>query len=202
MNKLKFIMIWCLLVGTLMSCGKEGDPEPEAGDLDYFPATAGSNWTYGGVSPYSVRAKGTTTVIDGKTYHVLETTSGSGVQESYLLKENGTYIGRGMDPRMSGVELVFLKEGAAVGEYWIQQHVINGMNAAMKTMVMEKDITKEVGGKTYEHVIKTRLEMTYTYQGMEIGTFITDYYWAKGIGLVLSDFGPQGQVPLMSYEIR
>ena len=39
--------------------------------------------------------------------------------------------------------------------------------------------------------------------GMEIDSGVTsNYFWAKGVGLVLSDFGQHGNVELMTYTIK
>lgn len=70
MNKLRFVMMWYLMLGVLVSCGdKDDDASPAAAvELDYQPTTKGSTWTYGGTAPYTITATGNTKVIEGKTF--------------------------------------------------------------------------------------------------------------------------------------
>jgi hypothetical protein len=60
MNKLNYLLIWCLWLGTLISCGdKADDAQPTSNTAeDYLPTTKGSTWNYGGNTPYTCIATG------------------------------------------------------------------------------------------------------------------------------------------------
>lgn len=204
MNRLRFLMMWCLVLGIMVSCGdKEDDASPKTAELDYLPTTQGSTWSYGGSSPYSLTATGKTKVIDGKTYSEMETKQGNETRKSYVLKEKGVYTAIGMDPSLGDIALTFLKEETPVGKPWFQTNTINGVQTKMTFTIIEKGITKTVQGNTFKDVIHVQMNSTYTFMGMEMDLGIpTDYYWAKGVGLILTDMGQMGNFPLMTYNIK
>jgi hypothetical protein len=203
MNKLTLLMIWCLVVATLVSCSKD-DPAPApATEQDYMPATANSTWSYGGTSPYTLTVTGATKVVNGKTYYEMETKDEDDTtSKSYLLKDNGVYTGIGIVPNTGSLEITILKEKAPVGESWEQTSTLNGVDTKMKFVIVEKDVSKTVEGKTYKNVINVKMEMTFTFMGQDLGGLTGNYYFSKGVGLILTDFGTQGQAPLLTYDIK
>ncbi|WP_439882654.1 hypothetical protein ACSX1A_05675 [Pontibacter sp. MBLB2868] len=203
MNKLKLMFIWCLMIGIMTSCGNDEDATPASAEQDYVPTTKGSTWSYGGASPYTLTATGNTKVIDGKTYAEMETKQGSETRKSYVLKEKGVYTAIGMDPTMGNFALMFLKEETPVGKPWFQTSTINGMDATMTFTILEKGATKTVQGNTFKDVIHVEMVSTYTQAEMGIEFNLTsEYYWAKGVGLILSDLEQVGEIPLMTYSIK
>lgn len=204
MGKLKFTIIWCLVLGILVSCGdKEEDTSPASAELDYMPSTKGSNWTYGGDMPYTVTSTGNTKVIDGKTFSEFETKQGNESGKSYLLKEKDVYTAIGLHPTMGDVSIAFLKVETPEGKPWYQTNTINGVETKMTFTIIAKGISKTVEGKTFKDVIHVQMNTTYMVFGEEIELDLpTDYYWAKGVGLILTDFGQLGKAPLMTYNIK
>ncbi|MFD3001873.1 hypothetical protein ACFS7Z_15980 [Pontibacter toksunensis] len=204
MNKLKLFLIWCLVIGALTSCSKEADPEPATtAEQDYLPTTTGSTWNYGGDMPYTLTVTGKKEVINGKSFHEMETTQGTTKSKSYLLKEKGVYTGVGMQPGMGNVEITILKEETPVGKPWEQTNTINGIVTKMTFTIEEKGISKTVEGKTYKNVIHVKMKSTYTFMDLEVDAgVVSNYYFSKGVGLILSDFGAEGQVPLLTYDVK
>lgn len=204
MNKLRFVLIWCLMLGIMVSCGdKDEDTSPATTELDYFPTTKGSTWNYGGTNPYSVTATGNTKVIEGKTYSEFETKQGSETRKSYLLKEKGVYTGIGMDPTIGNIALTFLKEETPEGKPWFQTNVMNGIDTKTTFTIIAKNMTKTVEGKTYKEVIHVQTKTSITFMEMEIDSGIEmNYFWAKGVGLILTDAGQYANIPLMTYSIK
>lgn len=214
MNKFALLMIWCLVIGALVSCSKdEADPAPAPiVEQDYMPVTAKSTWTYGGTNPYTSTVTGATKVINGKTYHEMETNEDGTTRKSYLLKDKGVYTAKGFISQFESLELVVLKEAAAVGESWEQTSTINGADTKLKFTMVEKDISKTVEGKTYKNVIHVKMETSLSFMGAGFITISTsNFYYAKGVGLILSDLifsGLDGQVqppltyPLLTYDIK
>ncbi|GHA80897.1 hypothetical protein [Pontibacter akesuensis] len=208
MNKLNLLLLWCLLLGAIVSCGdKDEDPEPipteATAALDYLPATKGSTWTYGGARPYSYTATGATKDFDGKTYKELQTTSGTEKTKSYLLKEKGVYTTIGFMPGSRNIKIAILKEETPVGKPWEQTYTFNAVETKMTFTIEEKDITKTVEGKTFKDVIHVKLVSTYSYLDMDFNnTHTSHYYFAKGVGLILSDLQEVGQIPLLTYDVK
>jgi hypothetical protein len=224
MNNLKLILVWCLLLGTFVSCSKKEDneepqPAPDATN-DYFPTTAKSSWEYGGTSPRKVAATGATKVINGKTFQELETTVDGEVQKSYARKENGEYWALGMF-KSESVEMIFLKENAPVGESWEHKmpfssietegfsaedlegfELFEGFETKAKFTIAAKDLTKTVEGKTYKNVISVKYDLSVSFMGQAMPFFTSHYYFAKGVGLILSDLDTYGQSPLVTYEVK
>ncbi|MGV3541416.1 MAG: hypothetical protein ACO1OQ_16490 [Rufibacter sp.] len=200
MNKLRTLLLWCLVAGLLTSCGDKDD-EPTA-SLDYAPSTAGSTWTYGGAATYTNTALGTTKTMNGKTFHEFETKQGTSKTAAYLSKENGVYTSMGSDPRAAGVEMTVLKEHEPVGATWTQTAVVNGVTTNYTYTIVGKGVTKTVGGKEFKEIIQVKLETVFTFMGMEVPAPVANYYHAKGIGMVMADFGPQGAVVLKSYTVK
>jgi hypothetical protein len=204
MNKLKLVIIWCLLLGAFSSCSDKDDPEPDAKiELDYQPTTQGSTWAYGGSSPYTVTATGKTKVINGKTFNEMETREGNETRLSYVHKENGVYTADGMEEAFAGVALVFLKDKVPVGESWTETVMMDGFETKMTFSIEAKDITKTVEGKTYQNVIHVRMNTAIVWMGMEVDLGAPfNYFWAKGVGLILTDAGTYGNYPLESHTIK
>lgn len=204
MNKLKTLLILCLLLGTFVSCSKETDPKPAStAEQDYLPTSAGSTWTYGGITPYTLTVTGKREVINGRTFHEMETTQGTTKNRSLLLKEKGVYTGIGFQPGMGNVEIAILKEETPVGKPWEQTNTINGIETKMTFSIVEKGVSKTVEGKTFKNVINVKMETAVVFMGVEIDSGVSaNYYFSKGVGLILSDFGARGQVPLLTYDVK
>ncbi|TPE42953.1 hypothetical protein [Pontibacter mangrovi] len=204
MNKLRFAIIWCLLLGILVSCGdKEEDPSPTTAELDYQPYSKGSTWTYGGDKPYTITATGNTKEIEGKTFSEFETKQDSETWKSYFLKEKDVYTAVGMHPTMGNIAIDFLKVETPEGKPWYQTNTINGIETKMTFTIIAKGLSKTVEGKTYQDVIHVQMNSTYIFMGEEVELDLpTDYFWAKGVGLILTDAGPLGKMPLTTYNIK
>lgn len=204
MNKLKLVIIWCLFLGAFSSCSDKDDPEPGASaELDYQPTTQGSTWSYGGSSPYTVNATGKTKEVSGKIFYEMETKEGDATRLSYVHKANGVYTVEGMEEAFAGVALVFLKDNAPVGDTWTETVAMDGIETKMTFSIEAKDITKTVEGKTYQNVIHVRMNTAVVWMGMEIDMGVPmDYFWAKGVGLILTNAGDHGNYPLKSHSIK
>ncbi|AMM50862.1 hypothetical protein TH61_06230 [Rufibacter sp. DG15C] len=198
---IKQLLVWCLLVGTLSSCGKDEDPTPLA-ELDYQPVSAGSTWSYGGYKTYTQTSLGSTKNMDGKTYNEFETKQGSTTTVGYIHKNAGIYTTKGQDPTMANVELTYLKENEPTGATWEHTLVVNGISTKYKFTLVAKNLTKTVEANEYKEVIQIKLESTFYVMGQTIPGPPANYFYAKGVGLILSDFGSMGKISLKSYTIK
>ncbi|WP_162426578.1 hypothetical protein [Pontibacter pudoricolor] len=205
MNKLNYLLIWCLCLGTLISCGDKDEAAQPASEAaaDYIPSTKGSTWNYGGKTPYTCIATGETKVIDGKTYTKIEARAGSQVNVSYLHKENGVYTQVAFQPNIPQEPIPMLKEHLPVGGTWEVAMVVNGINTKMAFAIKAKGMAKTVEGNSYKEVIHVEMVSSYTYMGYEVMEPITtNYYYAKGVGLIFSEFVGMESRPLLSYDIK
>lgn len=205
MNKLNYLLIWCLCLGTLISCGDKDDyVQPTSNTAeDYLPTTKGSTWNYGGNTPYTCIATGETKVIDGKTYTKVEARVGTQVNASYIHKENGVYTAVNYLPNFPDVAIPMLKEQLPVGGTWEVAMVVNGINTKMAFAIKAKGLAKTVEGNSYKDVIHVEMVSSYTYMGYEVmDPITTNYYYAKGVGLILSEFVGMESRPLLSYDIK
>lgn len=151
--------------------------------------------------------------LNGKVYSEAETKQGSRVSKSYLLKVNKVYTDIGMVQGMSSLAIVILKEDAAVGESQEQTTINTGVITKLTFTIADKNISKTVGGKSFENVIHVNLKYSYSLDGedfglgeyfdlgTELGLDLTaDYYFAKGVKLILSALDLHGQRSLVSYS--
>lgn len=168
-----------------------------------MPTTTGIKWTYGGIAPYTIIVTENLKVINGKTYHELQFQQGVTAYKSFVVKNKGVYTAIGMITGMGNLEIDILKEGLSLGSTWEQTDILNGINVALKFTIAEKDINKTIEGKTYNNVINVKMACNYTYSGIETGIhFTTNYYSAKGVGLILSDLGAKGKIPLQIFDVK
>jgi len=77
------------------------------------------------------------------------------------------------------------------------------LNSIMAITVKETGITKEVNGKTYADVIMLESESKINMNGNVISTnFFTQYYYAKGIGLIMTTSSMGDEHALQSYVLN
>lgn len=147
--------------------------------MNYYPLAEGNTWEY--------KQK------DGSTY----TNSVLHIEGKVVTMKNSTVPGPTRVKVDGGVmynELmapgnyqVWLKDDMKKGEMWEAAFTANGLNSIMEFKVKETGISKEVDGKTYPDVIMLESESKIDMNGNRISTnFFTQYYYAKGVGLILT----------------
>lgn len=223
MKKTRLLLLWCLLLGTFVSCTKKDTEAPQPvspANNDYFPATANSSWDYAGSSPYRIAATGGTQGFGGKTFQEFEITEKGVMRKGYVRKENGVYYSIGMI-NTQAVETVFLKENAPVGDSWEYSvpfttaipaglseeekeafALFEEIETKIKYTITAKDIEKTVEGKTYKNVISLKYDVNVDFFGQNMAVVSANYFFAKGVGLILSDLGTLGQIPLKTYVVK
>lgn len=147
--------------------------------MNYYPLTPGNKWEY--------KQK------DGSVYsnEVVEiagniiTMKNSNAQDITTVKiENGCMYNELMEK--NNFQL-WLKDSLQVGENWEATFTANGLNSVLQFTVKEMGIEKNVEGTNYPNVILLEAESKINMNGNLISTgFFTQYYYAMGIGLVLT----------------
>ena len=82
------------------------------------------------------------------------------------------------------VKLTLLKANEAVGASWTDINTNGGQQFTYTSSIIEKGVTRVVKGITYTDVIKVHVTTTIDVAGGTIPAGQSDYYYAKGKGLI------------------
>lgn len=218
----KLTILFCLfLYITLTSsdCNKKKTTPPVAETTNYQPDGAGSEWNYTttgttGTGPVNTTYKLTATSRDSstgvRTYRVFTNSSGP---NEYYNKTGSDYFRISFFPGLNqSVELLHLKDNAAVGSSWQESKTVNanvtGFGLVPITVnttftVSEKGINYTVNGVSFSNVIKITATITITAFGSSVpvdpSTAIT-YYYANKVGMINNKVVVK--VPLASIDVN
>lgn len=163
----------------------------------YQPVTKGSYWKYRAtagsiIDTSTITMTGATATFNGKTYYIANSTSRTtGASTGYYHADNHQISLRATS-LMAGItaEFYYLNDTMAVNHTWISTLTddgkVNGVPGRLVGKVIEKGVSKTVGGKAFANVIHTQLDLQYDY-GLGTGymsTMTYDYYTAKGVGMI------------------
>jgi len=163
--------------------------------MQYYPLAHGNKWEYkmkdGSTYTNSV------TAIDGS----IITMKNSTVPDPSRVKvENGVMYNELMAP---GNYQLWLKDNLQKGETWDATFTANGLNSIMAFTVKETGISKEVDGKTYNDVVLLESESKINMNGSLISTnFLTQYYYAKSVGLIMTTSSMGDVHSLLHFELH
>jgi hypothetical protein len=227
-----FMTAVTILLAT--SCQKEiedplftenSNPNPTTGNTagNYQPTTKNSYWKYKITSNYEPErtsmytATATKQTIGTIPYDVFTNSpAASGFENTYLGQKNHNHFNlvKGASPNTGAlvdIALLYLNDTASVGYKWdYDAGQANGIAAKTLGVVLEKNISLTIEGKTFKNVIHTQVELQYEVPGFGFMTFITyDNYIAKDIGIIridaLSDAmmgGVHSTSDLIEYSIK
>ena len=184
-------------------------------DIDYYPRTTNSNWTYdfNSVLTDTLIRKVIPATLSamGNTYNIfMETTDASlGFTDSsgyyrrsaanyYEYLDIGDYFG--LDQSVWG-EYIFLKDNVGAGTTWTSTPVSGTylgtpIQVRIKETIQSKDVPVTVNGTTYQNTIVVKEEYDYSLDAGTTWTTLTDYTilnYSRNIGLIkLEGFDPSG----------
>jgi hypothetical protein len=193
-----FLFVFALSFVSI-SCKKDSTP-PTVTPVDkYMTFTTGSTWNFEKVSNpssatpvttnYTITSSSRDTTINSKPYQVF-TNSNGGPGEYYYNSGNDYYTYRTLPSDFGNeyVEIIYLKDNAAVGTEWSQTYPITYSGVAialtLNNKIEERGITKNVNGKDYTDVIRVSTNITAT---APIPFTLTDeinYYYAPKYGSI------------------
>lgn len=149
---------------------------------NYYPLEVGCGWVY--------------LCKDGSTYTNMITGVNPGNPNEFTMvnsrmnknqifrKEGSNYV---TDAFEDGTINTLLKDNSAVGDSWEIKFKANGLDSIIIMTVKELGLVKEVKGKTFENVMMIEAESKMIMNGNLIPlNFFTQYYYCKGIGLILT----------------
>jgi hypothetical protein len=163
--------------------------------MTYYPLALNNEWQY--------KQK------DGNTY-VNKVTAANGnefsmhniaANTSSVVKTDGTIITT--DALEAGNFQQWLNNDAKKGDTWEIQFKANGLDCILIMTVKETGISKEVEGKAYSNVLFVEAENKIIMNGTLMPlNFFTQYYYADGIGLVLTTSSAGDRHALVDYKLN
>lgn len=168
------------------------------GETVLYPLAVGNRWNYkmkngGG---YSNSVVG----VDAGNPSLFTLHNTSTNANSFMRKDGDIYYTNGYD---ANVFHPYLKDDFTVGTNWAVQYSANGITTDMTMTVTAVGISKEVEGKTYNNVTVVKGDCKFSMNGTPMPTtFISEYFYAKGIGLVLTTTSTGDAHVLTDYELR
>lgn len=161
----------------------------------YYPLQPGNSWTYkmNNGSTFTNR-------IESESGGVYSMSNSTVSHLTQVKKEGNTLY---TDSYEAGNMQPFLKDDAAVGEKWEIRYKANTIDSVLSMVVISVGGSKEVGGKTYPDVMEMEGVMSFVVGGNVInaGTKYT-WYYAGGVGLILTTSTLGENMPLESYSIQ
>ena len=162
---------------------------------NYYPLAAGNEWQY--------RTKNGTiyfnkiTGANGNEYYMLNTAANT----SSVVKAEGNSIVT--DALEAGSFVLWLKNDHQPGDTWEINFKANGLDCILIMTVKETGIPKEVNGKSYENVLFVEAENKIVMNGTIMPlNFFTQYYYADGVGLVLTTSSAGDSHSLVDYKLN
>ena len=162
---------------------------------DYYPLAVGNTWTYQVKGGQAYTSK--VTEQNGDTFTVHTTM----VNASSKIKRVGDeYVS---DSPEAGKTMISFKENLKVGDTWQNSYKVNGIDSTLTYVVKEIGGTKEVGGKTFKDVVFIEADSKMSMNGNALPMkYVTQYYYAKGVGLILTTSSMGDEHALTEYEVK
>ena len=163
----------------------------------YYPVCSGSVYKYSDTSAGSSTATAYSytltyikdSLIESKTYKKF---TGAGQPNTFFNCTSGVSTAIVLNGSTQGgillpyVKITTLKENAAVGTSWSDTITLNGQDAVYTYTIVSKGTGRTVAGTTYADVIHVHEQTTLDLMGTVIPAGQSEYYFAKGIGLIES----------------
>ncbi|MFZ5855269.1 MAG: hypothetical protein ACOYZ6_00425 [Chloroflexota bacterium] len=162
---------------------------------DHYPLAVGNTWTY--KMKDGKTFTNTVTGADGASFAMSNSLMNT---NSTVKKEGDSYV---TDAYQAGTWQVSMKENPKKGDTWNVTFKANGIDTTLIHTVKEVGISKDVEGKTYADVVVIEAESKMSMNGNPIPMqFFTQYYYAKGVGLVLTTTSTGDAMPLVEYTVK
>jgi hypothetical protein len=96
-----------------------------------------------------------------------------------------------------------LKDSAAKGDTWEVKFTANGLDSILVHTVKDSGLTKEVNGKSYSDVLLIEAESKLLMNGSIMPlNYFTQYYYAAGVGLILTTTSMGDEQGLTEYVLK
>jgi hypothetical protein len=163
----------------------------------YYPLGAGFEWTYqlkdGNTYTNAV------TAVNPQNPNEFTMVNSMMNKNQIMRKDAESYY---TDSFEEGSMNLLLKDNLTQGETWEIKFKANGFDNILVMNVKEVGISQEVNGKTYTQVAMIEAESKMLMNGNLMSlNFLTQYYYAQGIGLILTTSSMGDAQSLVSYKI-
>lgn len=163
--------------------------------MNYYPLAAQNEWQY-------KQKDGSTYVnkvvsANGNEYSM----HNSAANTSSIVRKDGSVFFT--DALEAGKFSQWLTNDLKPGDQWEINFKANGLDCILVMMVKDSGVTKEVEGKTYTNVlfIEAENKMIMNNNIMPLN-FFTQYYYADGIGLILTTSSVGDSHALIDYKLN
>lgn len=162
---------------------------------NYYPLAAGNEWQYqqkdGSIYTNKV------TAVNGHEF----TMHNSAANTTSIVRMDGNLMTT--DALEKGNFQKWLTNDMKVGDHWVVTFKANGLDCLLLMTVKEKDISKEVSGKVYTDVACIEAESQLIMNGSPMQlNFFTQYYYADGVGLILTTSSVGDIHALTTYKLN
>ncbi len=213
MYKLLSAIVFASLL--FMSCQKDASnsPDPTPGgsdttanppvtkDTSYQPATKDSYWAYKTVtseadtsSVDTLRATGDKKDFNAHSYDIFSgSLDGTGGSQSYMRSDGDGNMYLLSDLSQTGLgdgtlELLYTNFKQNAGFTWTYNGgTVSGLPLTFNGKILEKNITKQIQGKSYDNVIHSQVTAGFTIVLQTITLMTYDIYVAQGVGIIKID---------------
>lgn len=120
--------------------------------------------------------------------------------DQYIRKEGERYLADNFEP---GNFQPLLRDDVKVGDTWEIHYKANGFENILVMAVKETETSKDVAGTLYKEVMMIEGESKMLMNGNLIAlNFFTQYYYARGIGLILTTSSVGDSMALVGYQLH
>lgn len=162
---------------------------------NYYPLALNNEWHY--------RQKDGSTYINkvmaanAKEFSMHNTAANT----SSVVKMNNNQMST--DGLEKGNFQLWLPNDLEVGKKWVVDFKANGLDCLLLMVVKEMAITKEVSGHVYNDVVCIEAESQIIMNGSHMPlNFFTQYYYAAGVGLILTTSSAGDLHELTAYKLH
>lgn len=164
--------------------------------LTFYPLAVGNTWSY-----QMKDGNGFTNSVTAANGANAFTMVNSMLKvDQYIRKEGSLYLADNFE---AGNFQLLLRDDAEVGDTWNIHYKANGFENILVMTVKETETSKEVAGKLYNEVMMIEGESKMLINGNLMAlNFFTQYYYAQGIGLILTTSSVGDSMALVSYHLN
>lgn len=162
---------------------------------NYYPLAANNEWQYKlkDGSTYTNKV----TAADGNVFSM----HNSAANTSSKVKVEGDTVYT--DALQAGNFEKWISNDLKPGDTWEIKFTANGLDSILILTVKETGISKEVEGKNYDNVLFIEAENKMVINGSLMSlNFFTQYYYADGVGLVLTTSSVGDVHALVNYTLN
>jgi len=161
----------------------------------FYPLAVGNTWTYRMQDGRTFT--NTVTDSDGDNYTMINTMI---PRPQHVRREGQEFLADNFEPNNFQV---FLRDDLQQGDTWDITYRGNNINTVLQMTVKETGMTREVEGQTYDDVIMIEGDMKMNTEGNLVATnYLVQYYYARGVGLILNTTSYGDSMGLVSYELK